>query len=262
MGASAGKRIAAGTLPAAVTLAVLFAVGAAGARPAADSGHRAERLTEGIVRDLNRPFAAARHQLVRLSKLGSVRDRDAPRCNRALDRQRVPDRYTAFGAASRDGNVYCLSLPLTSPINIADRPYFLRAIGGRGFAVGDFQIGRATGADTLGLGYPTHGRGGWINGIVLATFALDWLNERVGTLRPPGALDVLVTDDHGTVLARAGVRDTPPGTNVAAEQIVRAMLARGTGSGRFHLGERRVATAFDVVPAAHGDVHVAVSLRR
>jgi hypothetical protein len=265
-GPSSRKRAACVALAAVLActgLAVSFA-GSAGATGGRDGAaiHRAEHLEARVVARLNRPFVKARHELRRLSTLGSVRAHDRDRCNRAMASRTVPRRYTAFGAANRGGNVYCLSQPLTSPVNIADRPYFVRAIGLRGFAAGDFQIGRATGVDSLGMGYPTRAEDGHINGIVLAPLSLDWLDGKVNALRPARTFDVLVTDDHGTVLGRAGHRHTPPGRNVSSAQLVKAMLADEAGSGRFHLGGTPVASAFDTVAATHGSVHVAVSVRR
>ena len=42
--------------------------------------------------------------------------------------------------------------------------------------------------------------------------------------------DVLVTDDHGTVLARVGEVRTSPGENLGREGLVKTMLGKSEGT--------------------------------
>jgi hypothetical protein len=172
----------------------------------------------------------------------------------------VQVRYGSSGAADLQGNLFCLGVPITSPVNIADRAYFLRAIGTRGFGVGDYQVGRVTGLGSIGLGFPTVVNR-QVTGIVLTVLSLDWLEQRIVATRPRGALDVLVIDDHGTVLARAGRRETRPGTNIGGSALVKAMLSRDQGDGTFRLGHTLVNAAFDTVPLSADNMRVAVSVR-
>jgi hypothetical protein len=222
----------------------------------------AELGTRQMTRDLHRVFAAARRNLIELSRLGSVRTQDGPACGGEMAARLNPTRFSIIGATNRAGDIYCASQPPISPASLADRHYFRRVIGTRGYAVGDFQIGRVAGADTLGMGFPVRGFDGGINGIVFSSMSVSWLDQRVARQRPRGAVDVLVVDEHGTVLARAGKRPTPPGRNLAAKSLVRAMLANDRGTGSFKLAGRPVSSAFDVVPPTGGAVHVAVSVRR
>lgn len=218
--------------------------------------------TRQITRDLDRVFVSARRHLVKLSRLGSVRTQNGPVCDGEMAARFDPTRFSIIGATNRAGDIYCASQPPTSPASLADRPYFRRAIGTGGYAVGDFQIGRVAGADTLGMGYPVRGADGAINGIVFSSMLVSRLDRHLGGQRPRGAVDVLVVDEHGTVLARAGRRQTSPGRNLAAKSLVRAMLANDQGTGSFKLAGRPVTSAFDTVPATGGAVHVAVSVRR
>ncbi|HEU4980721.1 MAG TPA: cache domain-containing protein [Solirubrobacterales bacterium] len=257
-----------------VAIAALLATGpvvGVSAGPAKAQANRAERLTGAagaelgarrVTRDLHRVFAAARKDLVKLSRLDSVRAQDGPACSSEIAARLGAPRFTVSGATNRAGDVYCASQPLTSPANLGDRPYFIRAIGTRGYAVGDFQLGRVAGAETLGMGFPVRGANGVINGLVFSSMSVSWLDRHVGGKRPRGALDVLVVDEHGTVLARAGKRQTRPGRNLAAKSLVRAMLANDEGIGEFRLAGRPVISAFETVLPTGGAVHVAVSVRR
>lgn len=226
------------------------------------AGSRAERLTEHLTTNLNRAFVQARQDLLELSRLPGVRALDPVGCGNEMAARGGSPRYTIIGAANLAGDIYCASPPLTSAANIADRPYFRRALGTREYAVGDFQIGRATGQESLGTGYPARDVNGSVNGVAFSSLSLTWLGQRVADRRPQSAADVLVVDEHGTVLARAGRTRTAAGTNLGAVPLVKAMLSRDRGSGGYEIARHRVASAFDVLASTGGAVHVAVSVRR
>jgi hypothetical protein len=258
-----GRRVAAFALCLLAGIAVLLLA----SQPAAAAKARPGKVSDPATlvakqtNDLHRILAQARKRLRNLAHLPSVLAADGPACSADMAALPPMSRYGSSGAADARGNIFCLGIPSSSPVNIADRAYFLRAIGTRDLGVGDFQLGRVTGLGSIGLGFPTivNGR---VTGIVLTVLSLDWLERRIANRRPRGALDVLVIDDHGTVLARAGRQPTRPGTNVGGSALVKAMLDRGQGEGTFRLGKRRVRTAFDVVPLSADNIRVAVSVAR
>ena len=218
-------------------------------------------VVEQRVANLNHILAQARKRLRGLAHLPSVLSGNASACNADMAALPPMSRYGSSGAADLQGNLFCLGVPMTSPVNIADRAYFLRATGTRHLGVGDYQLGRVTGLGSIGLGFPTivNRR---VTGIVLTVLSLDWLEKRTIQTRPRGALDVLVIDGHGTVLARAGVKHTRPGTNLGAAALVKAMLSEKRGEGDFRLGKRSVRSAFDTVPLSADNLRVAVSVAR
>jgi hypothetical protein len=252
--------VAVGTFSLLVSLIVLAgsSAAAASARPAKASDPVA--LVEKRATNLNRILAQARTRLAKLAQLPSVKSGNSSACSADMAALPAMSRYGSSGAADLQGNIFCLGIPMTSPVNIADRAYFLRAIGTRDLGVGDYQVGRVTGLGSIGLGFPTvvNRR---VTGIVLTVLSLDWLEKRIIHRRPRGALDVLVIDDHGTVLARAGRRPTRPGTNLGGNALVEAMLNNPQGEGTFRLGQRKVRSAFDTVPLSDGNMHVAVSVK-
>jgi hypothetical protein len=222
---------------------------------------KAERLTERTILDLNEVLDDARADLAEVADLPSVHAQDGAACE--SDTQAFDDqRYTAFGAADIEGDVYCLSIGLASPINIADRAYFLRTVGTRQLSVGDYQLGRQTGLQTVGLGYPVIGDSGAVTGISLATLWLDWLGNRVERRQSARSADNLVIDDHGTVLARSGLADTDPGTNIASTKLAKSVLRDDFGVGRFRIAGDPVDAAWGIVPLSDGEMHVAVSVPR
>jgi hypothetical protein len=249
-----------------VTVVALVATGliclvGAPASPAATKDGRAakiERLERHVRKDLNGILAQARAQLIQLAQLPSVQAGDASSCNADMKARGGDPRYTAIGAADISGNVYCLSIPFTPPISAADRAYFLRAIGTGGFAVGDFQFGRVTGQGAVGLGFPVVS-GDRATGIVLATLALAWYDPRVESQLKRPARDLLVIDDHGTVLAHAGPTPVSQGTNLGGTALVKKALKLDHSVGLTWFGGRRVFAAIDVVPLSGEAIHVAAT---
>ena len=126
--------------------------------------------------------------------------------------------------------------------------------------MGDFQIGRATGQGSLGLGFPVIA-GGRTSGIVLSPLSLAWLDPRVeAQLRRP-ARDLLVIDDHGTVLAYAGPAAVVQGANLGGTALVKSALRRNRSEAKTRFGGKRVMAVTDVVPLSGGAIHVAVTSR-
>jgi hypothetical protein len=250
----------------AVAASVLLWAGGASSKPPSGGGRlaKAQKLDGKVTKGLNNLLRATRTQLVQLSQIPSVRAQDATGCNSdmaAAAAEAPPYRYTGIGAANLSGDLYCLSPPPTSAINIADRAYFLRAVGTKSFGVGDFQIGRSSGISAIGTGYPVRDAGGAVNGIVLAALSLPFLHTYLTNQRPHAAFDVLVVDDHGTVLGRAGRRQTPSGVNLGSSRLVDSMVKSDHGSGLFQIAGSAVITAWDTVPLSDGATHVAVSVK-
>jgi hypothetical protein len=78
-----------------------------------------------------------------------------------------------------------------------------------------------------------------VSGVVLGSLNLRWLREHLDQRRAPGARDVLVTDDHGTVLTRVGEVRTSPGENLGREGLVETTLGRREGTLASAVGSKR-----------------------
>ena len=221
----------------------------------------AERLAKKAILDLDGVLAGARENLAEAAEVPSVQAHD-PACETEL--QPFADaRYTSVGAGDLDGQLFCLTAGLPSPVNIADRAYFLRTVGTRDLGVGDYQIGRSTGIDSIGLGYPLTGNeSGEITGVVISPLVLPWLQARIERRASAKSVDNLVLDDHGTVLARAGEVATEAGTNLGRSKLVKAVLTDDFGFGNFRLAGERVASAWGTAPLSEGETHVVVSVPR
>jgi HAMP domain-containing protein len=151
-----------------------------------------ERLIEGT------------HQiLVVLARLPEVRRQNASACSALFaDLLKSYPYYSNLGAAKPNGEVFCSAVSYEGVANIGDRTYFQRAIEGRDFATGEYQIGRITGKAVVNLGYPVLDSSGQIGAVVFIGLDLSWLNRLLAESRFPENSTITVVDGAGQVLAR------------------------------------------------------------
>jgi hypothetical protein len=109
-------------------------------------------------------------------------------------------RYASAGVATLDGDIVCSDVPLASPVNITDRPYFQRAVETRGFGVGEYQIGRVSHRQSINFGYPLLDKEGKTEGVVYLAIDLEWLNQFAATVQRPSGSTISMFDGEGTIL--------------------------------------------------------------
>lgn len=152
--------------------------------------------------DIAQVLADARPVLVALAQVPEARGDDADACTRVMaEKIKTYPQFTTFGAAHLDGNLFCTAQAQTAAVSIDDRAYFHRALESKDLGVGDYQIGKVTGKQSAGLGFPVLDAAGKAHGIVLAPVDLDWLNQRVANLKLPAGANALVVDSQGVILA-------------------------------------------------------------
>ncbi len=113
-------------------------------------------------------------------------------------------RYANLGVIKANGDVVASALAVTNTPNLADSPYFRRALSSRAFSIGDYEVGRISGARTVNLCYPVLDRSGQVRAVVLAALDLDWLDASdyaLQKLLPDGATWTRI-DTNGTILVR------------------------------------------------------------
>lgn len=198
---------------------------------AVQAQQEALRLARIAVGDHERLIQGAQQLLIALSSLPVVRAYDARACHAyfaALLKQ-YP-RYANLGVVTADGDVVCSALPLSGPINLADRAYVRRAVETRAFAVGDYQIGHITGKATINFGYPIPDDVGPIRAVVFAALDLAWLNRPAADARLPAGSVLNVIDRNGTIVVRYPDPERWIGRLAVDTPIARTVLAVGEGA--------------------------------
>lgn len=176
------------------------------------AAHRqAVRAAEAHTADVAQ-LAAAHHQevvesarvlLATLARTPQVHPGASGDCDRFLaDLLGGFPQYLSLGAATPDGLIYCSALPRPTPVSVADRAYFRRALASGGFVVGDYQIGRLTGRPTVNFATVARGEGGAAHAVVFAALDLGYLADLAAEATLPRGAVLVVVDAAGTVLAR------------------------------------------------------------
>lgn len=202
------------------------------------------------------------HQLLTiLSVLPEIREPNSAGCQNLLATLRASQPFIAnIGVIDLNGDIICSGLPMTSPINAADRSYFQRAVETGDFAAGEYQLGRITGVYSLNFGYPVRDDTGKIQSVVFAAVDLSWLNRLADEVELPTGSTLTVFDRNGTVLARR-----PGGAGWTGQSVPRTPLMQwiatheGSGTAQVQdLDQRQRLFAFTSLGGAGQGVVLAV----
>lgn len=178
----------------------------------------ASREQERLVVDTQRLLSAP-------SKASVVRQPDAVGCSALFaDLLRQNPIYANLGATDPDGDAFCSGVPLTQPVNTADRAWFQRAVQTATFAVGDYEIDRITGQAVLVFGQPVLDDAGRSQAVVFAVVPLTWLNILANVAQLPEDWTVTLFDQGGTILAHYPNPEKWVGLYPSFDPVVKAIL--------------------------------------
>lgn len=144
--------------------------------------------------------------------------------------------YSNFGVIEMDGSVFASGLPMPAGLNLADRAYFKRAVANRGFAMGDYQIGRITGKAGVNFAQPILDSSGRVTRVAFVALDLSWLEQLAAEAELPPGGTLTVVDGVGTILVRWPDPEKWRGKSLASQAIWQAITrdhhgtAEATGS--------------------------------
>src|SRR3990172_1311392 len=181
-------------------------------------------------------IAGVRQLLVTLAHLPQVHKLDSQGCSAIVaELLKEHSYYANLGAIAPNGDVLCSAFPFSGPVNAAERAYFRRAVETRGFAIGEYQIGRITKKPTINFGYPVLAMEGRVHAVVFAALDLAWLDKLAAEAELPQGSTFTVIDSNGTILARYPEEEKWVGQSTPEAPIFKAIRAK-QGEGR---GEAR-----------------------
>lgn len=192
----------------------------------------AVRLTRIAAVEEEQLVNATRQLLITLAQLSEVRQAEEGACNTLLaDLLQQYRRYVNLGVATPTGEVYCSALPLRQPANIADLSFFQRTLERQDFAIGDYQIGRISGAPSVNFGYPVRDDDGQVQAVVYVAMDLNWLNQagaEIASQLPPDSV-FTKTDSNGRILVRLPNPEQWVGQALPETLLKETLLAEGQG---------------------------------
>jgi signal transduction histidine kinase len=224
------------------------------------------RLVRLAASNQERSIAAVREVLVALAHIHEVHGGDRAACARLLTRlmKQYPD-FLNFGAAKPDGEIFCSGLPTRGPINAAHRAWFRRALQGRDFSIGEYQIGSITHRPTINFSYPMLDGGGHVRAVLFAAVGLSSLNQLAAEIQLPEGGTLTVFDRLGTILARHPNPDRWLGLALPEAPLVKAVLrqkAEGTAEAAGVDGAERLYAFSLVRNAPEAGMYVAIGLSK
>lgn len=189
------------------------------------SEQRALDHAREISREHERLIQGGQYLLQALAEITSVRAHDGKSCNRLFSKMvKAQPTFTNLGAAKPDGDVFCSAIPLTQPVNFADRPYFQQALRTRDLAVSEYLVGRISGRPNITISYPALDNSGVVQAVVIAGLSLDWFNKFVAESQLPQGSVATLTDHNGMILARYPEPEKWIGKLAADTPVFKAML--------------------------------------
>ncbi|MES2975565.1 MAG: PAS domain S-box protein [Pseudomonadota bacterium] len=186
--------------------------------------------------------------LLAVANVPEVRHGTAAQCQRYFDslRGQAPI-YANIGVVDLSGDIRCQTLEGSrAGGNAADRAYFREAIASRGFAAGEYAMGRVSRREVVGFARPVLDDQGTITAIAFAALDLDALAKAQGKAELPAGVRVTITDRNGTVLVTQAnspeVVGQPISDAMSLEALRRpaASAATGTTTGRDDAGQERL----------------------
>ena len=202
------------------------------------------RLARVAASDQQRVIDEARLVLSMMVALPEVRDGDLSACNAMMVRLRDElGSFQSLGVIDVQGTIVCSALPEALGVSVADRTYVQRALATRRFAVGDFQIGRASRTANINFGHPILGDDGTVHGLAYASLNLNWLNRYAAEAQLPTGSTLTVLDTAGTILARHPEPERWVGQSASGLRLLADLMARldeGTAEGADVDGDARI----------------------
>ena len=177
--------------------------------------------------------------------------------------------YRTMGLVLPNGDIYCnaTTAPEVLKVNVQDRDYFQMAYTTGKYSVGGYQIGRATGLPSIGMGYPVIDDHRKVVAIAFASLNLGTFDEQAELRQgSPGNSEgrvVTFIDYNGIVLAQFPQFRARIGEKVPNPRVLEKVLGQKNGvfTETDLAGETRL-YAFDsasINPNGKAAIHVVVS---
>jgi signal transduction histidine kinase len=214
----------------------------------ADIRQQVVQITKQFGEEIGELREGARQLLLALSQLAPVRLQESDPCSEhfvALKSQYA--NYTLLAAADTEGRIFCSSTPLTYS-SVADQPFFQRAMGQDGLAVGNYWADPATGQRMIHFAVKFGNGDGRTAGVVFAGLNLRWLSEHLKERGLSPTSSILIADREGNIVARLPNPDALVGKNMRKSH--EAIMDGDTTGWEEAVGVDGATRIFGYVPAA------------
>ena len=173
----------------------------------------------------------ARQMMVASSQILLTLLEDRKRCTQYFASLLAQNRemYHSMGLFRANGELFCNAATWRDKAYGGDRLYFRLARETGRFAIGEYQIGRVTGAAGINFAFPVKDPENNVSGVAFAGLDLESLGRMAEAtpLPPEGILSVV--DVKGTILARKPAMRERVGEKLWNPQVIEAVLTSREG---------------------------------
>jgi PAS domain S-box-containing protein len=162
-------------------------------------------------------------------------------------------RYANFGVADLSGQVVCSAVPLTTPVNLANKPWFRRAIQTDKAVVGDFEFGMITGEPVLAFGLALENPDGRPAAVLFASLDLKIFTDLFKDVEWPAGSSFTMLDHAGAVLAHLPDPENWVGQPADGSPLFKSIATQGTDTPFQALGLDNRLRLFNAFSLTSGD---------
>lgn len=139
--------------------------------------------------------------------------------------------YHSIGLILPSGEQYCNSVDPDIRADLGDRLYFRLAATSGKFAIGEYQLGRATKLHGLNFGYPVTDASGKLLAVLYVALDLAKFAEQgaVRDMDNVGGRVVTILDRTGTVLSQYPALHAQTGKKISNPAVLKQALGMGSG---------------------------------
>ncbi|MEO8103699.1 MAG: PAS domain S-box protein [Betaproteobacteria bacterium] len=196
-----------------------------------------EGASDGIARvarlaslDQEKRLEGARHTVNLLSRVPTLRGGSAKACAELLaDLQYRQSTLFNQGVINIDGNLRCSALPVAATGNVADRPWFRRAIDTQQFTVSGYLSSRLSGQQIQLFAVPLYDMSDEVSGVVFATWELTSREKSLSDLQLDPGIRLILADRSGVVLGSSPANPDLIGQMLPDKRVLDAIRAGNIG---------------------------------
>ena len=164
---------------------------------------RARQMMSGLRLEEAAAEREARQLLSTMARANDLRSLDAGECNGLAKRLHGSvDNFSNLGAVLANGDVFCSSLGVKSPVNVQDRQWFREVQSAPGMTRGQFAIGRMSGEPGIVFGYPIRDAAGVFQAAAFAATNISWFDRLTARYGLPEGWTSVLFEANGDVISR------------------------------------------------------------
>lgn len=177
-------------------------------------------------------------------------------CSRLLaERLKHYAEFINIGMVLADGTLACSAVPVSGPINFADRYWFQQAHQTSEMVLGDVVAGRIVGTRVLSFARVIRDGAGQLTGVLYVSLEIAWLERELVKGQFPQGAKLMVVDEQGLVALRQPDPEGWTGRSIAHLPLFKHLQADG-GEGTQEEtgldGERQLYTHVPLLATASG----------